>query len=67
MGEYTSRNVIHRDANYSNMLIICLISFHNEALPSIIQSGIQDTVNVKYDNYHHIFYLTLFQNCVSLR
>ena len=58
MGEYTSRNVIHRDANYSNMLIICLISFHNEALPSIIQSGIQDqdTVNVKYDNnYYHIY------------
>ena len=32
---------IYRDANYSNMIIIiCRISFHNDALPTIIQSGI---------------------------
>ena len=40
MGGYTFRNVMHRDTNYPNMIIlICRISMHNEALPTIIQSG----------------------------
>ena len=31
MGEYTSRNVIYRDANYLNMTVI-IISIHKETL-----------------------------------
>ena len=50
MVEYTSRNVIsivNRGAYYSNMIIICGISIHNEVLPTIIQSGVKYIVNIE--------------------
>ena len=38
------------------MIINCRISIHNEALPTIIESGMKDTVIIEIQevNYYHV-------------